>query len=61
MKTANKYTANYKVIPYRPRKRAIYPNAASAKDVLNRVLDCILTAAASAGIITALMCLFTFF
>jgi len=59
MKTTNKY--NTKVIHYHPRRAAQYPNAATARDVFNRVVDYILTAVTSAGIVTILACLFTFF
>lgn len=61
MKTKTAYRANSKVIPYRPRKAAMYPNAATVRDILGKVLDYALTAAASAGIVTVLVCLFTFF
>ena len=61
MKTNTIYRRNDKVIRYRPQKASIYPNAASAKDTLDKMLDYALTAAASAGIITVLVCLFTFF
>ena len=61
MKTPTIYTRNSKVIPYKPRKAPIYPNAASQREILDKVLDYALTAAASAGIVTVLVCLFTFF
>ncbi len=61
MKQNQKYTVNSKVIVYRPARKTAYPNAASTRDILGRVLDLAVTAAASAGIVTALMCLFTFF
>ena len=50
-----------KVIPFPARKAAPFPNAATAGDILARVIDYALTAAASAGIVTVLLCLFTFF
>ena len=61
MKTNANYRTNSKVIYYRPRKAAHYPNAATAAEILNKILDYALTAAASAGIVTVLLCLFTFF
>lgn len=61
MKTNTNYRTSRKVIPYRPRKAATYPNAATTKDLLDRVLDYAVTAAASAGIVTVLVCLITFF
>lgn len=61
MKTNANYRTNSKVIPYRPSKAAAYPNAATTRDILNRVLDYAVTAAASAGIVTVLVCLITFF
>ncbi len=59
-----KSNTNYnkaKVIPFHVRKAVQYPNAATAADILSRVVDYALTAAASAGIVTVLVCLFTFF
>ncbi len=61
MKTNYNHKASAKVIPYRCANAAHYPNAASTRDILNRALDYVLTAAASAGIVTALVCLLTFF
>lgn len=48
-----------KVIPYRPRKALIYPNAAQRADRIHKILDCMLAGAVSAGIVTALMFLIT--
>lgn len=48
-----------KVIPYRPRKPLIYPNAAQQADRIHKILDGMLTGAVSAGIVTALMFLVT--
>ena len=50
-----------KVIPFTPRKAAVYPNAAGVGYFLNKLFDCLLTAASSAGIIAALMFLITYF
>lgn len=50
-----------KVIPFRRRRAPAYPNAAERGYFAHRLLDYALTAATSAGIITALMCIFTFF
>ena len=61
MKTTANYRSNAKVIPYRAQKAIHYPNAATKQDLLNRTLDYLLTAATSAGIVTALICLFTLF
>ena len=49
------------VIPFRRRRAPAYPNAAERGYFVHRLLDCALTAATSAGIVTALMCMFTFF
>lgn len=48
-----------KVIPYRPKKALIYPNAAQREDRIHKILDGMLTGAVSAGIVTALMFLIT--
>lgn len=61
MKTNTSYTGARKVIPYRPSRAAAYPNAATTKDILGRLLDYTLTVATSAGIVTILLCLLTFF
>ena len=58
MKRTNK---NAKVIYYRPKKAALYPNVASRREQINRMVDYVLTAATSAGFVTILLCLFTFF
>ena len=50
-----------KVIPFRRRKAPAYPNAAEAKYYLDKTLDYVLTAVTSAGIVTALACMITFF
>lgn len=44
-----------KVIPFRPQKALIYPNAAQREDHIHKILDGMLTGAVSAGIVTALM------
>ena len=49
-----------RVIPFR-RKAPTYPNAAERGYLAHRLLDYALTAVTSAGIVTALMCMFTFF
>lgn len=61
MKTNTTCRTNNKIIRYNPRKAAIYPNAATPREILDKALDYALTAAASAGIVTILVCLFTFF
>ena len=61
MKSAVHNQNTAKVIPFAPRKAAVYPNAAGAGYFLNKILDCLLTAASSAGIIAALMFLITYF
>lgn len=50
-----------KIISFRRRRAPAYPNAAERSYYAHRLLDYALTAAASAGIVTALMCMFTFF
>lgn len=52
---------NSKVISFRRRRAPAYPNAAERGYLAHRLLDYALTAATSAGIVTALMCMFTFF
>lgn len=49
------------VIPFRVSKVPAYPNAAERGYFAHRLLDYALTAATSAGIVTALMCMFAFF
>lgn len=61
MKTNTIYRTNNKTIRYKPRKAATYPNAATQREILSKALDYVLTAATSAGIVTILLCLFTFF
>lgn len=61
MKSAVHNRNSGKVIPFTLRKAAVYPNAASTGYFLNKILDCLLTAASSAGIIAALMFLITYF
>ncbi|MBQ2785328.1 MAG: hypothetical protein IJF02_02340 [Oscillospiraceae bacterium] len=61
MKTNTTYRRNSKIIRYTPRKASFYPNAATPRELLNKALDYALTAATSAGIVTILVCLFTFF
>ena len=48
-----------KVIPYRPKKARLYPNAAQQEDRIHKILDGMMTGAVSAGIVTALMFLIT--
>lgn len=50
-----------KIIHHNPRNVSVYPNAATPREILDKALDYALTAAASAGIVTVLICLFTFF
>ena len=61
MKTNTTYRRNNKVIRYNPGKASLYPNAATQQEILEKALDYALTAATSAGIVTILVCLFTFF
>lgn len=61
MKTNTTYRRSSKIIRYNPRKASLYPNAATQREILDKVLDYALTAATSAGIVTILVCLFTFF
>ena len=48
-----KYQKNTKVIPFRKSHR--FPNAAERTYLWDRALDCMLTAAASAGLLSALL------
>ena len=50
---------NAKVIPFSAKRVPIYPNAMVREQKLHRLLDCALTIAASAGIATSLLVLFT--
>ena len=61
MKTNITYRRNTKIIRYSPRKVSLYPNAATPREILDKALDYVLTAATSVGIVTILVCLFTFF
>lgn len=60
MNKINRSKRRSKVIPFR-RKAPAYPNAAERGYFAHRLLDYALTAATSAGIVTALMCMITFF
>ena len=60
MKKANYKTQNLKVIPYRNRKAPAYPNAAERSYLIRKATDALLTAVSSAGVFTALLCIFTF-
>ena len=51
-------TRNSKVIPFRSRKAPAYPNAAQRGYRMGLVLDYAVTAAATAGFVSALMFLF---
>ena len=48
-----KHQKNNKVIPFRKGHR--FPNSAERTYLLERALDCVLTAAASAGLVSALL------
>ena len=48
-----KHQKNTKVIPFRKGHR--FPNAAERTYFLDRALDCVLTAAASAGLLSAVL------
>ena len=61
MNQYNNRKSTGKVITFRRRRAPAYPNAAERGYLANLLLDYALTAATSAGIITALMCMFTFF
>jgi hypothetical protein len=61
MSQINHHKTTGKVIPFRRRRAPAYPNAAERGYLAHRLLDYALTAATSAGIVTALMCMFTFF
>lgn len=61
MNTINHRKSTSKVIPFRRRRVPAYPNAAERGYFAHRLLDYALTAATSAGIVTALMCMITFF
>ena len=61
MNQFNRRKTNGKVIPFRRRRAPAYPNAAERGYLAHRLLDYALTAATSAGIVTALMCMVTFF
>ncbi len=60
MKTRIYATSNSKVIPFRQQKAPAYPNAAEKTYYANKVLDYILSAVTGAGMLTALICIFTF-
>ena len=55
MKQTITFSTPRKVIPYRPQKALVYPNAAKREDQIHKILDGMLTGAISAGIVTALM------
>ena len=61
MKTAAAYQKSNKVIRFSKRSAPAYPNAAGSRYHLSKVLDYLLTAASSAGVIAALMFLFVYF
>lgn len=50
-----------KVIPFHVKKAPAYPNAAHRGYTLEKLLDYALAAVTSAGFVTALLCLITFF
>ena len=60
MKKTNYKAHNTKVIPYRNRKAPAYPNAAERSYLMHKAMDTLLTAASSAGVFTALLCIFVF-
>lgn len=61
MKSTVTYRRPAKVIPFKNRKTPVYPNAAESRYFVNKILDYLLTAASSAGVIAALMFLFVYF
>lgn len=58
MKTATHYP-NEKAIPCHSRKVPTYPNAADRHHQFSRLLDMVLTTAASVALVTALLFLLT--
>ena len=61
MKAHKNYKGNRKVIPYPYARAAAYPNAATTRQLIDKTIDFVITAATSAGIVTVLLCLFTFY